>query len=280
MSFLNYYHGDDRPRRQPPGRVYGRVDSRERPREKAGGRRVVLMDSVNADWFDERGGRGWFGAHETLDELAWNVSVVEAEEAGGLGRSLMRWLRRSERERWVEIEFGQGERLAHYLNLFEAPLMRDAGPWRTVPSDVEERLERATGLDALADATAQELANVLDRVRRADAVAIYDVGQGACAALLAPPWPSLYFDFGGGALANLRTFPPGLRRFCMTGDPPVVLSHWDWDHWSSARRDTRALERTWMSSAPAGGRRAHCVPRTDSRRRGAGTCVAGGPAGA
>ena len=58
--------------------------------------------------------------------------------------------------------------------------------------------------------------------------------------------PTLYFDVGGGTTANARTYPATMRRFCVSADPPVVLSHWDWDHWSSALRDRRLLDRRWI----------------------------------
>lgn len=65
-------------------------------------------------------------------------------------------------------------------------------------------------------------------------------------ALLSHGVPALYFDLGGSAIGNWRSFPESLRQFCMTAQPPVVLSHWDWDHWSSALRDLRALEHPWI----------------------------------
>ena len=77
-------------------------------------------------------------------------------------------------------------------------------------------------------------------------VGIYDVGQGSCAGLLVSGSPRLYVDFGGGVLGNARTFPPALTSFCFAADPVIVLSHWDWDHWSSAYRDPRALAKTWI----------------------------------
>jgi len=56
-----------------------------------------------------------------------------------------------------------------------------------------------------------------------------------------------YFDLGGGVLANAGTFPSSLQQFCFTKQPPVILSHWDFDHWSSANRDTSSLNSTWIA---------------------------------
>jgi hypothetical protein len=70
--------------------------------------------------------------------------------------------------------------------------------------------------------------------------------QGASNAAVAAGVVWLYFDLGGAVNGNLGTFPPELRRFCFSTHPPVVLSHWDWDHWSSASRDPRAQAETWI----------------------------------
>lgn len=79
-------------------------------------------------------------------------------------------------------------------------------------------------------------------------VAIYDVGQGACQAVLdSQMLPALYVDFGGGVLGNAKTFPTEYYGFCFTKNPSIVLSHWDWDHWSSAYRFPRALDADWVT---------------------------------
>lgn len=80
-------------------------------------------------------------------------------------------------------------------------------------------------------------------------VAVYDVGQGACQALVDEQWhiPLVYVDLGGGVLPNLATFPTDLRGLCFSHSPMVILSHWDWDHWSSAQRFRQALESLWLA---------------------------------
>jgi hypothetical protein len=73
--------------------------------------------------------------------------------------------------------------------------------------------------------------------------------QGASNAAVAAGVVWLYFDLGGAVNGNLGTFPPELRRFCFSTHPPVVLSHWDWDHWSSASRGGRDVESTGVPRA-------------------------------
>ena len=107
-------------------------------------------------------------------------------------------------------------------------------------------LSDLAGWHSVRAAPRTEIVAALSCVRPVDSVAIYDVGQGASTALLSQGAPVLYFDLGGSVLGNKRSFPTSLDRFCFTLKPPIVLSHWDWDHWSSGLRDRRALNRTWI----------------------------------
>lgn len=73
-----------------------------------------------------------------------------------------------------------------------------------------------------------------------DTLAVYDVGQGNANALLKSnshasrlPLPALYYDLGAGVYRNKHTTPTPLG-FCFTLVPPILLSHWDADHWAGA----------------------------------------------
>jgi hypothetical protein len=245
MSFLTSYN-EDGVDVVPPRRVYGRVDHREPPDGDPDGPRSILLDSVDADWFDDIGGKmGWFGAADVVDEADRHVSVVEARF--GCDAPPGPPDDRTQEGRWLELTFTEGDAVAHYLNLYAAPLRRDVtGWWPVHNAATRERLERATGLDDLPDASTDELRAALARASARDGVAVYDVGHGACNALITDGYPSLYFDFGGGCNGNARTFPRRLRHFCMTAEPVIVLSHWDFDHWSSGPRDPRSMKMTWI----------------------------------
>jgi hypothetical protein len=95
----------------------------------------------------------------------------------------------------------------------------------------------------------QDVYRTLSKVESGGGVAIYDVGQGACQAALKSGTliPSIYIDFGGGVLGNAKTFPSGYKGFCFTESPCILLSHWDWDHWSSAHRFPLALDAMWIA---------------------------------
>lgn len=82
-------------------------------------------------------------------------------------------------------------------------------------------------------------------------VSAYDVGQGLCCAIcdLSSSAPLLYFDFGCGCYRNANTRPSSLR-YCFTSTPPIVLSHWHYDHYMGARlldKTGQALQLPWVA---------------------------------
>jgi hypothetical protein len=101
------------------------------------------------------------------------------------------------------------------------------------------------------------------------AVAAYDVGQGNCNAIVDQhEHPRVLFDFGWPPNFHAGTRParrPELLACDRHTRAPVVLSHWDMDHWafavkrshyddrnmsSRATWDSNALERFWIARAP------------------------------
>lgn len=105
-------------------------------------------------------------------------------------------------------------------------------------------------------------ARLYPKLRKAvgDTLAVYDVGQGNANALLKSkshkscrPLPALYFDLGAGVYRNKHTTPTPLL-FCFSLNPPILLSHWDADHWAGAYATGTgvpptypALPRTWIA---------------------------------
>jgi hypothetical protein len=278
MSFLTNYHGDRAPDRRPPSRVYACVNSIEplgqteheasggiHPKDTHGRRstfdrvmdflcppgergrqrdkhrapdELLLLGSVDADWFDNSDG----SLLEQRD-ADWNISILETTRTDiepfisrdALGEGT-----------WLEIELERtegGPPVAHYLNLYGPPDSQSISRVRTL-SDLDE-LHRRTSMDNVRDATDWELDAVLP-IFDTEAAAVYDVGQGNCNALLDGGVPRLYFDFGGGVIGNRGSFPNALESFCLSLEPTIVLSHWDWDHWSSANRQPESYERTWI----------------------------------
>ena len=56
-----------------------------------------------------------------------------------------------------------------------------------------------------------------------------------------------YVDFGAPAPANADTVPPGVADPCICGDPLMILSHWDYDHYAMARKADGAWRCRWIA---------------------------------
>jgi beta-lactamase superfamily II metal-dependent hydrolase len=78
-------------------------------------------------------------------------------------------------------------------------------------------------------------------------LAVFDVGQGSCAALCDASGEIVaYFDYGGGWGPNAHTFPTPLC-WHPHAQPPVLLSHWDLDHLIGFERRPEVLRSTWIA---------------------------------
>ncbi|TLM97847.1 hypothetical protein FDZ71_17935 [bacterium] len=118
-------------------------------------------------------------------------------------------------------------------------------------SRLARKISKLVSLDEIEDATESQIMETLSPLHMetcADTrVCVFNVGQGNCVAIASiPTFPHLYFDFGGGCYGNSSTYPTGLR-FCFSNNPPIVLSHWDKDHWVSGRKHPQAMSMKWIA---------------------------------
>ncbi len=247
-----------------PDRYYVQLSQTEfRPGPGAaraqGGARVWFFDGFSADWFDSQ--------HEILPDANWEnagwedyflqarVFVIEVEipverlESGALPSEASFHIHKADQQgeepqEWFELRLqniGQAAtgprqiRVQVYPNLYEEGInavLTSLGP---VPEPEGILLDRAANIDHLALKDPEpEVANALSALP-ADWVVVYDVGQGNAIGICDPDGKvACYCDLGGGVMGNRKTFPTALNQFCFHRQPPVVLTHWDFDHWSSA----------------------------------------------
>jgi hypothetical protein len=241
---------------QPPSRLYASLDRIEPDFRAPGEPFVATYEAVDADWFDAVGSRHVPGG---FDVKAWetNISVVEIDSRFHPAPEVAKLpLIPRDRPHWIEIVFDDsvGRPIDHFLNLFQIAPLRRTGLILPVHPSKSAELEDTLSIDDLPDASRSDIENAI--AGTGDAAAVYDVGQGNCNAILdVQHRPTLYFDFGGGVMRNTPTYPPGQRHFCFSQSPALVLSHWDWDHWSSALRSPAA------SIYPAAAAATWIVPR-------------------
>jgi hypothetical protein len=116
---------------------------------------------------------------------------------------------------------------------------------RNIPQSAA--LNAAFSMNAWPDATDAEIKSALGSLGGLEYLIGLDVGQGAAIGLAdANNDIQLYFDLGGGVYRNAATRPNPLR-FCWKIDAPVVLSHWDSDHWAGETTDPLARTKTWIA---------------------------------
>lgn len=240
-----FNHPAERPELRMPTAVFARVDQIE---ESSLGDEAVVFDCIDVKWVDEIGGDAP-ALCEMTGELGWSadsaLSIVVADldpirkVAGDVVEDQL-----------YRIDFDSTNTTSwvidQYTAFFSDPNPRGVIQIEPVPKAMENRLRKLAGWGDFQPSQMSEISDALRFFRQPDAIAIYDVGQGAATAILSGGVPLLYFDFGGSAIGNWRSFPPNLTKFCFTDAPPIVLSHWDWDHWSSALRDPQAFDMAWV----------------------------------
>ncbi len=263
---LNAFHdiGKRSEMAEPPSykRVYARIDQVEIGEfgdgpggvpPLPGSGPVLYLDSIDANWFDDNRRRPGGGADaDTRFFMDARLCVIEAR-ADNFDRFKVLDrddLEEADESEWLEIVFetaAEGAALV-YRNLFSVPTPINLSSVRRVTGSIKQRLDKELSLDDVSDATQEDIEDALAKAGQIDHAVVYDVGQGSSAGLCnSVGRVVVYCDFGGGVLRHTTTFPPGLNLFCMCASAPIILSHWDWDHWSSASRDTRAYNCKWIA---------------------------------
>lgn len=79
-------------------------------------------------------------------------------------------------------------------------------------------------------------------------VAIVNVGAGNCTALYDNRGKAIvYFDLGRPLPTHQNTQPVAVPKPCFCDSPLVILSHWDFDHYSMARDYVEARQLRWIT---------------------------------
>lgn len=217
------------------GGAYAFLESLETYAGEIHARFDVIPKSIGDQISERRGDLG-----NLLNEVPsyFIHTSAPANESDIIGEN---WSRGLYENRWYQFEVGRGGIGAEqYENGLERQEVAISPPelvdGRT---KIGRALHKAFSLGSVGDASMEDISEALSiRQSREKAnlpafFAVYDVGQGNCNAICsADGVPIVYFDLGGGMGRNARTYLKR-KRFCFTKAPPVILSHWDQDHWFS-----------------------------------------------
>lgn len=229
---------------KPPMRVYARwIEGEEGD--------FALFDAVDAISFHLL-----YADVERPFRAPWREKVKEADvyaievNPAIYGDAALGWLEKHGPEPmpgWLDItiELAPGGPAAIYNRITGEP--------RRVHIEVRHASEEmARILDEATDLT--EFAVEDDVIRTAlgslaiDEVFVLDVGQGSANALLSSPGNVVaYVDLGGGVQNDAGTWPPAFTSLCLCHSPPVILTHWHYDHFDAANRFSAAQALTWIA---------------------------------
>jgi beta-lactamase superfamily II metal-dependent hydrolase len=248
------YLGDDELQDdRPPQSLWAKLDHVE----VHDGHTIAVLDAIDADWFGGHARRepatsrprGWL-TRPGADSGEW-TSILAVAAA-----RLPEW------QAWYRVELGGGRRgsaftpavpltdrepvALQYDSLLGLGVPRPLESLRPATRAEAQRLGAAGSLADDEDASADRVADALSSAGNVTSAAVFDVGQGGWNALLEEGRATLLFDLGGGVVSHRSTFPSSFDTFCFEEEPSVVLSHWDWDHWSSAVRFPIAQSLTWI----------------------------------
>jgi hypothetical protein len=241
---FNPFFDMEAPRREIPRRIYALYD------QHAGER--FLLEAIDANWFDNVMG-------EEANTERWLVSATEAPifvldtpkeiyQSANLESLIWDDEDNDGSSNWVQIDIddGGGESII-YSGLFTEGMRVGLSAVRALTDQTASRLRAVFDL-APYISNEQEIRSALVNLsNKVEWVAVYDVGQGAANGLCCSRGaPLVYFDLGGGVLVHTSTFSRAFSNICFTYSPPVVLSHWDWDHWSSGQR-FNATDLKWVA---------------------------------
>lgn len=247
------------------GRFYARLSQSEEvsASESRDSRTIWFLEAFDARWFDEyseipahdtwidyyeRAQLFVLEAHPRIEHLKLISSVFGIRHAKYESGETNRWFL-VETSESSNCPLGKDEIPARiYSNLYQSGIGAGIKQIQRAEPKTSARLRKAVSTAHIPDATEKQVDDALAGLKEIKWAVAYDVGQGNAIGLCHPRGSvECYFDFGGGVLANKDTFPAALKKFCFTGKAPIILSHWDSDHWSSARRDADSLKSTWIA---------------------------------
>lgn len=231
----------------------------------------VVMDGVAADWPGFRAGAFSLDANQLADGPAERYWQNLFSDTGTSSSSAFEGLPAA-RISISRTAIGQAEAWNDTINFDETwfevdlePAASDEGSVVLYPSlDTSESvtltlardirvspfstaLERMFSMVAWPEASTQDIDKALAGLPYSPQLLAYNVGQGSASAILdTGGQPRLYIDVGAGVFWNKKTTPHDLK-FCSCGRPPVILTHWDADHWSGVRHDPGLLASTWLA---------------------------------
>ena len=249
--------------RDIPSTVYAKIDSVEMVED---GRVLVQFDAVSAssaqDLISRRSTTEWdriwsgmrAGGPDTSDVLAeFNALELVHLEVLVPQSMVPTAVVDGESSSWFLIALDPstgGIPATAYTGLFEEGQATTITAIEPPHPATDDQLDAALSMKAWPLANPRRLAAILRSVQ-AKKWLVFDVGQGSANGFVKEGPVTLFHDIGCGVYSNTHTCPSNVV-LCYSRPAPIVLSHWDKDHWAGASRfapsndPTAFLDRTWI----------------------------------
>lgn len=262
---MNPHFSASRDRRAIPRSAYARLDSIE---EMTNGTMVAAFDAVSCASADDlvfslsseewasvwrgsfSGSSGAINALTAFDRLELlHIEVPMEDPDIWRDKDLASG-------RWIRLELGpsqeaDGLAATAYTSLFSEPESIGLRLVDDVAGATAFQLNSALSMENWPIAQLQSIAGHFQDAEL-DRWHAFDVGQGSANGLLGYGPVTLFHDLGCGAYRNAKTAPLN-TVVCHSQRAPIILSHWDTDHWAGARRFAPLgnpdvfLDRTWIA---------------------------------
>jgi len=200
------------------------------------------------------GATGVLGIARRMAALKTAVFTVPR---AALKRALPKWTsKRLDLGQWYQIQLSPGHR-SRYPHL--SNLSGLEGAWhlsQVEPIEPRKRRKLERTVQKMFDACVCSGADLNQFLSKVDAtisddspdVCVVDVGQASLSIVYRSARPLLYFDLGWPLSFNASTRPQALPDL-PDRKAPVLLSHWDWDHWAFALETWKKGKPLWKATA-------------------------------
>jgi len=253
-----------------PRRAFARLDQTEPVDPRESDEAVFAFDAIDASWsgFGTGGAFDLQRPQEVRSTLAlfWtkmfgsrenrpsespfdDMPIYRIEVTSRRGDEFWNILNGFTKEEWITLQLGDHGSLPVdvYGGILAAAVEAFLLSANAASTSEDTALSAEFDVDLWPDAQDAEIDKVLAGRGPVESLVGYDVGQGAAIGLLDTNENALlFFDLGAGAYGNTKTRPNPLR-FCWRKKAPVILSHWDTDHWAGETTDPLAAQATWIA---------------------------------